>query len=79
MDVTDERSVGEGVRRVIDLAGRIDVVVNNAGMGYFGPVEETSLEEAQRQFDVNFFGVLRVCRAILPTFSTARASSPWRG
>jgi NAD(P)-dependent dehydrogenase (short-subunit alcohol dehydrogenase family) len=66
MDVTDERSVTEGVLRVTALAGRLDVVVNNAGFGIAGAVEETSVEEAKLQFETNFFGVLRVCRAALP-------------
>jgi len=66
MDVTDERSVREAVIRVATEAGRLDVVVNNAGIGVAGAVEETSIEEAKLQFETNFFGVLRVCRAALP-------------
>ncbi|HEV3028154.1 MAG TPA: SDR family oxidoreductase [Planctomycetota bacterium] len=66
MDVTDENSVREGVLRVAAEAGRLDVVVNNAGFGIAGAVEETSVEEAKLQFDTNVFGVLRVCRAALP-------------
>jgi NAD(P)-dependent dehydrogenase (short-subunit alcohol dehydrogenase family) len=73
MDVTDERSVREGVLSVVGEAGRLDVVVNNAGMGFAGAVEETSVEEAQRQFDTNFFGVLRVCRAALPILRRQRS------
>ena len=52
--------------RVIAREGRIDMVVNNAGIAIAGAVEDTSIEEAREQFDVNFFGVLRVCRAVLP-------------
>ena len=66
MDVTDEASVVSAVRTVVEKAGRIDVLVNNAGMGLAGAVEETSVEEAAAQFDVNLFGVLRACRAVLP-------------
>jgi NAD(P)-dependent dehydrogenase (short-subunit alcohol dehydrogenase family) len=66
MDVTDEGSVESAVHRVDAEAGRLDVVVNNAGFGIAGAVEETSVEEARRQFETNFFGVLRVCRAALP-------------
>lgn len=66
MDVTEEKSVAEGVRQVVAEAGRLDVVVNNAGFGVAGAVEETSIEEARLQFETNFFGVLRVCRAALP-------------
>lgn len=67
MDVTDEESVNQGVALVLKRAGRIDAVVNNAGIGYAGAVEDTSIEEARAQFETNFFGVLRVCRAVLPT------------
>jgi NAD(P)-dependent dehydrogenase (short-subunit alcohol dehydrogenase family) len=66
MDVTSEVSVAQALRTVLEREGRIDVVCNNAGDGVAGAVEDTSLEEAQRQLDTNFFGVLRVCRAVLP-------------
>jgi len=65
-DVTDDDSVERAVRTVLDREGRLDIVVNNAGMGLAGPVENTSIEEARRQFEVNFFGTHRVCRAVLP-------------
>lgn len=67
MDVNDDASVAHGVQTVLDEAGGIDVVVNNAGFGYGGSVEDTSLEEAKATFETNVFGVLRVCRAVLPT------------
>jgi short-subunit dehydrogenase len=66
MDVDQDVSVADGVRTVIDKAGHLDVVINNAGWGLMGPVELTSLEEAKAQMETNFFGVLRVCRAVLP-------------
>ena len=66
LDVTNDRSVKLGIQQVLDREGRIDVVINNAGIAYAGSVEDTALEEAQHQFDVNFFGVLRVCKAVLP-------------
>ncbi len=65
-DVTDESSVNEAVNEVIARAGHIDVLVNNAGWGISGSVEFTELEQAQRQLDVNFFGALRLPRAVLP-------------
>jgi NAD(P)-dependent dehydrogenase (short-subunit alcohol dehydrogenase family) len=74
MDVTDDASVREAVARVIAREGRIDIVVNNAGFGIAGAIEDTSVEEAREQFDVNFFGVLRVCRAVLPVLRKQRAS-----
>lgn len=68
MDVTDDRSVQDGVGQVVSEAGRLDVLINNAGFGVAGAVEETSVEEARRQFETNLFGVLRTCRAALPHF-----------
>lgn len=67
MDVTDNASVAECLEKVLEREGRLDAVVNNAGIALAGAVENTSIEEAQRQLDVNFFGVLRVCRAALPS------------
>ncbi len=67
MDVTDEASVERAVSEVIEREGRLDVVVNNAGVGIAGAVEDTRPDEAQAQFDTNLFGVHRVCRAVLPT------------
>jgi NAD(P)-dependent dehydrogenase (short-subunit alcohol dehydrogenase family) len=64
-DVTDG-SVEQAIATVLDREGRLDIVVNNAGMGIAGPVENTSIEEAKRQLEVNFFGAVRVCRAALP-------------
>lgn len=66
MDVRDEQSVQQAIERVIAKAGRIDVLVNSAGVSLIGAVEETSVEEATRLFDTNFFGVLRTTRAVLP-------------
>ena len=66
MDVNNDDSVRDGIKLVVDEAGRIDAVVNNAGFGIAGAVEDTSIEEAKELFETNFFGVLRVCRAVLP-------------
>jgi NAD(P)-dependent dehydrogenase (short-subunit alcohol dehydrogenase family) len=66
MDVTDDDSVRRGVEEVLRRAGRLDVLVNNAGFGIAGAVEDTSVEEAREQMETNFFGVLRLCRAVLP-------------
>jgi len=66
LDVTDQASADQAVRTVVEAAGRLDVVVNNAGGIFPGPVEAFTAEEAQRQFDVNVFGPLRVGRAALP-------------
>jgi len=66
MDVDDDESVQDGVESVLAQTGRIDVVVNCAGFGIAGAIEDTSTEEAKAQLETNFFGTLRVCRAVLP-------------
>ena len=73
MDVTDDVSVRAAVAQVLAREGRIDIVVNNAGVAIAGAVEDTSIEEARAQFDVNFFGVLRVCGAVLPHLREQRS------
>ena len=73
MDIRDERSVQEGVRQVIARHGRIDVLINNAGVVLAGAVEETTPEEAQALFDTNVFGILRTARAVLPHMRERRA------
>ena len=66
MDVTDEESMRQGVEQVIAAEGRIDVLVNNAGYGYFGAVENVTMDEAHRQLEVNVFGLARLCQLVLP-------------
>ena len=67
MDVTDEASMAEGVRTVLEAEGRIDALVNNAGYGYFGAIENVPIEDARRQLEVNVFGLAQLCRLVLPT------------
>jgi len=66
MDVNSDESVAAAIDEIVRVEGRIDVVVNNAGFGIAGAVEDTSIEEAKALFETNFFGMLRVCRAVLP-------------
>ena len=66
-DVTDDASVTRLVDEVLAKAGRIDLLVNNAGIGLLGGAEESSSAQAQALFDVNVFGVLRMTNAVLPT------------
>ncbi|QBO35354.1 SDR family NAD(P)-dependent oxidoreductase [Periweissella cryptocerci] len=66
LDVTNDESVRNAVKTVIDEQGRIDVLINNAGYGSYGSLEDTDLAEAQRQLDVNLIGVARMMKAVLP-------------
>jgi NAD(P)-dependent dehydrogenase (short-subunit alcohol dehydrogenase family) len=66
LDVASDESVAAAVQQVIDRFGRIDVLVNNAGIGSTGAAEESSVSLAHRVFDVNVFGVLRMTNAVLP-------------
>ena len=72
LDLTDEVSIRSAVDTVTRAAGRIDVLVNCAGYGEFGTVEETSLEDARRQLDVNVLGSAALIRAVLPGMRDAR-------
>lgn len=73
LDVRDEDSVKSCVRTVIDWAGRIDALVNNAGYTLIGSLEETTIEEAKQLFETNFFGVLRMTQAVLPFMREQRS------
>ena len=65
-DVTDEAQLTRAVEEIVSREGRIDVLINNAGFGISGAVEFTETADAQRQFDVNFFGMVRMNHAVLP-------------
>jgi short-subunit dehydrogenase len=73
MDVDSDKSVRNGVDYILREEGRIDVVVNNAGFGIAGAVEDTSLEEAQALFETNVWGAFRVCKAVLPLMRAQRS------
>jgi len=66
--VTDQTSVREGIRTALDQFGRIDAVVNNAGFAVIGPFEAASDEQIEQEFQTNVFGMMFVCREILPIF-----------
>ena len=66
MDISSDTSVKEGIDSILQKENRIDVVINNAGIGVAGAIETTSIEHAKKQFETNFFGTLRVCNSVLP-------------
>jgi NAD(P)-dependent dehydrogenase (short-subunit alcohol dehydrogenase family) len=66
LDVNDDGSVKDAIAKIVTVDQRIDVLVNNAGYGLFGSVEDSSIEEIKAQFETNFFGVVRVTQQVLP-------------
>ncbi|KRF22368.1 oxidoreductase [Phycicoccus sp. Soil802] len=75
MDITDDASTSDGVRRILAETGRIDVLVNNAGYGSFGAVEDVPLEEVRRQFEVNVFGAARLVQLVLPSMRSRKSGT----
>lgn len=75
MDVTDDASMQAGIARIIARSGRIDVLVNNAGYGSYGAVEDVPLDEARMQFEVNVFGAARLCQLVLPYMRAQRSGT----
>ena len=73
LDVTDAAQVAESVRRAEEHFGRIDVLVNNAGIGYFAAVEESDEAEVRRMFEINFFGLAKMTHAVLPGMRQRRS------
>ena len=65
MDVTSDESVRDVVERIVSEQGRLDVLINNAGNGIAGSVEETSLQDVKYQFEINFFGTVRLTQSVL--------------
>lgn len=66
LDVTDDSSVINTIGDIVAITGRIDVLINNAGVGICGAVEDTGMDEVRRQMEINFFGAVRTIRAVIP-------------
>ena len=66
MDVTNQEHIDKAVQQIINEHGRIDVLVNNAGLGVYGAIEEVTMEDVYYQYDVNLFGLARVTKSVLP-------------
>src|SRR2546422_8220694 len=73
MDVCDDGSVQQAVNLVYQKTGTIDVLINNAGLAYVATVEDMTMEDWRRQFETNFFGVVRVTQAVLPKMRGRRS------
>lgn len=71
LDITDPASVSNAISTILAEEGRIDVLVNNAGMGISGAIELTTEDEIQRQMNTNFIGAVRMCAAVLPSMREA--------
>lgn len=73
LDVTDESSMASCVQGIISAEGQIDVLVNGAGYGQFGPIETVTMEEARKQLDVNLFGLAEMTRLVIPYMRSRRS------
>ncbi|WP_285008108.1 oxidoreductase [Pedobacter faecalis] len=73
LDVTEQNQIDEAVRQTLEIFGQIDVLVNNAGIGYFGSAEESDKQEVRRMFEVNFWGLTNMTRAVLPVMRKQRS------
>jgi NAD(P)-dependent dehydrogenase (short-subunit alcohol dehydrogenase family) len=73
LDLTDDVSIVAAVNTIKNEAGRIDVLVNNAGYGSYGALEDVPLDEGRRQFEVNVFGLARLCQLVLPTMRAQKS------
>lgn len=72
IDVTDEESMSSGIQKLLQAEGRVDILINNAGYGSYGAIEDVDLSEARHQFEVNLFGLARMIQLVLPSMRENR-------
>lgn len=72
LDVNEDESIRIAIQKIISDSGGIDILINNAGYGMFGPIEEISIKEIKEQFETNFFGTIRLIKAIVPIMRKQR-------
>jgi NAD(P)-dependent dehydrogenase (short-subunit alcohol dehydrogenase family) len=75
LDVTDDASMETAVQHLLTKEGRLDALVNNAGYGSYGAIEDVPISEAKRQFEVNVFGVIKLTQLVLPTMRSAKSGT----
>ena len=75
LDVTDLKSIRQCVQELIDKEGRIDVLINNAGRGMTGPVEETDIDQVKALYDTNYFGPVSMIQEVLPFMRKQKAGT----
>ena len=72
LDVTNEKSILEAIKKIIAEKGRIDILVNNAGYSLLGPLEQLQINEIKEEFETNFFGIIKLIQSVLPTMRKQR-------
>ena len=83
MDITDNESMTSGIEKIITETGHIDVLINNAGYGSYGAIEDIPMDEARHQFEVNVFGLARLIQLVSPAtcapndLAPSSTSPPW--
>lgn len=75
MDITKQEDIDKAVSEVLDREKHIDVLINNAGYAIYGAVEDTSIEDARRQFEVNIFGLAAITKAVLPNMRERKSGT----
>ena len=72
LDVTNEKSILDAIKKIIAEKGRIDILVNNAGYSLLGPLEQLEINEIKEEFETNFFGIIKLIQSVLPTMRKQR-------